>query len=56
MISFSMASDGECAGIWAAVKVHMQCGPFVCVITLIDTEKAQMHAIVIIGHRLIFST
>lgn len=28
---------------------------FVSVITLIDTEKAQMHAIVIIGHQLIFS-
>ena len=28
---------------------------FVSVITLIDGEKAQMHAIVIIGHQLIFS-
>lgn len=34
----------------------MVCVPFVCVITLIDSEKPQMLAIVIIGHRLIFST
>ncbi len=32
---------------------HVVCA-FVSVITLIDTEKAQMHAIVIIGHQLIF--
>lgn len=33
------------------------CGvvPLFSVITLIDPEKAQMHAIVIIGHQLIFS-
>lgn len=50
VISFPLSS--VYAGIW--VSVQFKWGAFVAAITLIDTEKAQMHTAVIIGHRLIF--
>lgn len=52
---FSLRPVRLCVHAGRFASSHVACA-FVSVITLIDTEKAQMHAIVIIGYQLIFST
>ena len=51
---FPVASVCLCVRMGGFASAHVV-RAFVSAITLIDSEKAQMHAIVIIGHQLIFS-
>lgn len=52
MKSCPLSSVSACVETYGAWR-KFTCGVFVLVITLIDSEKPQMHAAVIIGHQLI---